>query len=716
MDRRNFFRILSTTSAGALAGGCGRKTEELIPLLVPEHEIVSGEEQWHPGVCTECAAGCGTLVRVMEAVRTVERDGEPARERLAAIKKIEGNPLDPVSGGRLCARGQAVVQALYHPDRLRGPMKRTGTRGKTEFTSISWDDALALASDKLAAAHAANPDSIAVLTGPMAGGRAAALEAFAKALGVHPPVVCSVAGLPVERTAAKAVFDWDGPPLYDLANAHFALGVGADFLGGWASPVYYSRQFGNFRQGRREVRGYLAHAESRLSITAAAADRWLPLMPGSETQFLGAIGRLLLDLGLARNRQQLPPAVLEVFQSVDPGRLLATCGLAENRVRELARQLGESEAPLVLAGASSLHSNSMQAISASHYVNLMLGNIGKRGGALPPPQPAMCAPRDYRAATALAQARFVLLDDVNPVYTLPPSSGVLAALRSADFVISFTGVLDDSAAWADLVLPVHHALESESVLAPAVSPRSGLAIGMPFVQPLYQTRSVEQILSELSLRLKLTFQAEAARDVVQPLLDGERRFSDVVRQGGIWRDAESEASIRVGSHAPEFSPARFDGDPSQYPLYFQPYLSLQFHEGRGSNLPWMQELPDPASSSIWGLPVEIDPKTARDLRIGNGDRVRVESSHGAIEAPAFVHPGAIPGVVSMAIGDGHTHYGRYASGRGANPLSILAPVFDQATGALVIGGTRVRLARAGGSQGWIQFAAPTREEKGFGTR
>jgi len=263
---------------------------------------------------------------------------------------------------------------------------------------------------------------------------------------------------------------------------------------------------------------------------------------------------------------------------------------------------------------------------------------------------------------------------------------------------------------------VHHALESESVLAPAVSPRSGLAIGMPFVQPLYQTRSVEQILSELSLRLKLTFQAEAARDVVQPLLDGERRFSDVVRQGGIWRDAESEASIRVGSHAPEFSPARFDGDPSQYPLYFQPYLSLQFHEGRGSNLPWMQELPDPASSSIWGLPVEIDPKTARDLRIGNGDRVRVESSHGAIEAPAFVHPGAIPGVVSMAIGDGHTHYGRYASGRGANPLSILAPVFDQATGALVIGGTRVRLARAGGSQGWIQFAAPTREEKGFGTR
>ena len=130
MDRRNFFKILSTSSAGVIAGGCSKTTDALIPLLVPDSEIVPGEEQWHPAVCTECGAGCGTLVRVMEGVRTIERNGEQLRQRVAAIKKIEGNPLDPVSGGRLCARGQAAVQSLYHPDRLRGPMKRTGERGK----------------------------------------------------------------------------------------------------------------------------------------------------------------------------------------------------------------------------------------------------------------------------------------------------------------------------------------------------------------------------------------------------------------------------------------------------------------------------------------------------------------------------------------------------------------------------------------------------------
>jgi molybdopterin-containing oxidoreductase family iron-sulfur binding subunit len=91
--------------------------------------------------------------------------------------------------------------------------------------------------------------------------------------------------------------------------------------------------------------------------------------------------------------------------------------------------------------------------------------------------------------------------------------------------------------------------------------------------------------------------------------------------------------------------------------------------------------------------------------------VRVASPHGSIDAPAYVHPGAIPGVVSMPIGDGHSHYGRYASGRGANPLSILAPVYEKSTGALVMGGTRVKVTRLADREGWIQFSAPDREER-----
>lgn len=714
MDRRNFFRILSATSAGALAGGCGKHSDKLIPLLVPEHEIQAGEEQWHPAVCTECGAGCGTLVRIMEAVRTVERGREKVRERIAAVKKVEGNPLDPVSGGRLCARGQATVQALYHPDRLRGPMKRTGDRGKAQFAPISWDDALTVASDAIARARAADPGAIVALTRPIGGSRSLALERFLQALGASPPVVCSLAGFAVERKAAAMLFGWNGLPVYDLANAHTALGVGADFLGGWASPVYYNRQFGNFRQGRREVRGTLFQAESRLSLTAAAADRWLPLRPGAEPQFLAALGRMLLELGVARNAGHLPPAVRDAFQSADSVALLATCGLPENRVREVAQALAESQAPLVIAGASIVHANSLDAVVASHYLNLMLGNVGARGGMLPPASPSASGFSEERADVALKRARVVLLDDVNPAYTLPPSSGVLDALSRAETVIGISSFLDESAAWADLLLPVHHALESEVALAPAVSPRPAVTIGVPFVEPLYDTRAPEKLWSDLAGRMKLEYQPATAREVAQPLLKGAS-FEEAARQGGAWGEAQSP-EVRIAGPAVAVTAAVFDGDRAAFPMYFQPYLSLQFHEGRASHLPWLQELPDPVSSSIWGLPVEIDPATARRLRIANGDTVRVQSRHGSIEAPAYVHPGAIPGVVSMPIGDGHTHYGRYASGRGANPLSILAPLHEESTGAVAFGATRVALARVGGPRNWIQFSAPDREEREAGQR
>jgi molybdopterin-containing oxidoreductase family iron-sulfur binding subunit len=130
----------------------------------------------------------------------------------------------------------------------------------------------------------------------------------------------------------------------------------------------------------------------------------------------------------------------------------------------------------------------------------------------------------------------------------------------------------------------------------------------------------------------------------------------------------------------------------------------------------MQELPDPVSSAMWSLPVEIDPQTAAKLGIKTGDRVRVESPYGKLEAPAYVDPAAVPGVVSMAIGQGHQRYGRYASNRGANPISILAPAWEESTGALALGATRVRLARVGTGRGLVQFAVVDRESGPWGHR
>jgi anaerobic selenocysteine-containing dehydrogenase len=674
MDRRNFFKIVSTVSAGVATSACGSKTNQLIPLLVSDKEIVPGEEQWHAAVCTECGAGCGTLARVMAGERVVERGGKQFRERIACVKKIEGNPDDAVSAGRLCARGHAALQGIYNPDRLRGPMMRTGERGKAQFKEVSWDEALAAAANGLTK----DKENILSFSRPELSARSQVLTAFLKALGAPPSRTASFDSFALEQKAAEMALGWRAVPVYDIAAARYVLSIGSDFLGGWVSPVYYARQFGQFRQGRSDVRGRLVQAESRMSVTAASADEWLPVRPGAEPQLVAALMRLLLDGKLARHADALPAVTRASLESVDLGGLIRATGLEEKKLRRIARELGESEGPLVLAGVGIVHSNSLDALIGSHYLNLMLGASAKPGIEIPV--------SDGGIAQALQQARVVLLDGENPVYTAGGS------LADKEFIVSFSGFIDDSTAFADVILPDHHSLEAEAAVVSPVT--RSVAVGEQFVQPLYNTRALTQTLADLSAKMNVPFAPPNVKDFAAPTVSFETKVADL------------PVPIRN---------AQATGASEQFPFEFQPYLSLQYHDGRAANLPWMQELPDPASSAMWDLPVEIDPKTAAKLNIVNGDRVRVSSSKGSLEAFAYVHPAALPGVISMPIGQGHTHYGRYASGRGANPLSILSPAWEEATGVLITGDTRVRLERLGEASGeLIQFSPVDREQGPWG--
>jgi anaerobic selenocysteine-containing dehydrogenase len=679
MDRRNFFKIVSTVSAGVATSACGSKTNQLIPLLVSDHEIVPGEEQWRPAVCTECGAACGTLARVMEGERIVEKDGKPYRERIACVKKIEGNPADPVSGGRLCARGQAALQGLYNPDRLRGPMLRTGERGKAEFKAVSWEEAIAAVAEKLPKGS----DQVLFLSRPEVSARSQAIAGFLNALGAPPARTASFDSFALERKAAEMVFGWHAIPVYDVAGAHYVLGIGADFVSGWVSPVYYARQFGQLRQGRAEIRGRLIHAEARLSLTAASADEWLPVRPGAEPQLVLTLLRLLLDTKLARHADALPAATRASIETADLPSLMHATGIEEKTLRRVARELGESEVPLVLAGASTTHTNSLDALVGAHYLNLMLGVSVKPGSAAELPK--------GNCGEVLKAAKVLLLDGENPVYTLG------ADLAGKDLIVSFSSFIDDSTAYADIILPDHHSLEAAAAVVSPVT--QTLAASEPCVQPLYDTRALADTLAAIAAKLNAPLAPQDAGS-----------FAAAHASPAPAAMTQTAASLALQART-----AQTIGPPDQFPFEFQPYLSLQYHDGRGANLPWMQELPDPASSAMWDLPVEIDPKSAAKLNIATGDRVRVTSPKGSLEASAYVHPAALPGVVGMAIGQGHTHYGRYASERGANPLSILAPSWEEATGVLVTGGTRVRLERIGEGKGeLIQFSPEDREQGPWG--
>ncbi|MEW6217245.1 MAG: twin-arginine translocation signal domain-containing protein, partial [Candidatus Bipolaricaulota bacterium] len=146
LSRRGFLKL---AAGSGVAVGLSPKVRRILlePFVRPPEEELPGRATWYASTCRQCPAGCGIIVRVI--------NGRP--------RKIEGNPSHPLNRGKLCARGQAGLQVLYNPDRLRNAVRQTGGRGSRHFEPIGWDEAL----DQLASTLAAlqDPQRVAFLGG-----------------------------------------------------------------------------------------------------------------------------------------------------------------------------------------------------------------------------------------------------------------------------------------------------------------------------------------------------------------------------------------------------------------------------------------------------------------------------------------------------------------------------------------------------------------------
>ncbi len=231
MERRDFIKISALSGVMATLEGC-RSAEKQLIRFIPEEELVPGIATWKPSVCTLCSAGCGLLVRVMQGEAEVVRRGQQGLIKMGLAKKLEGNPQHPVNRGKLCARGQAGLQVLYHPDRITHPIKRTGARGSGEFQEISWDDALKELTAHLTALQTSNStNSLAFLGRPLHGQRHELIERFLKAYGAPPAVWYQPFDEAVLRQANLLSFGHAAMPTFDLGRADYVISFGADFLG-----------------------------------------------------------------------------------------------------------------------------------------------------------------------------------------------------------------------------------------------------------------------------------------------------------------------------------------------------------------------------------------------------------------------------------------------------------------------------------------------------
>ena len=346
---------LSVSAGPRLAlGGCGNTSiesgAELVESYVqPENFVVPGVGVYYASTCTQCASACGIMGRVREG----------------RILKLEGNPGSAISGGKICALGQAGVQAHYSPDRLTTPM----IRENGSLKPATWDKAMSL----LNAALVPGDGRRAWLSGPMSGHQQVLVRGLVEAGAVTDLVVYDALSTAVEASVNRKLFGVDQPVTL-IEKAGLVLSFGDDFLGAGVSPVAAARQYARFR--RTTPRGVLVQIEPKMTLTGANADRWVVIAPGTEGVFaLGLVRELLQRKEYAGNLSPALVAAVEPYNQLEVSRIT---GVAGDLIPRLVGMLWERAPSLVLAGRYPQgHAHGSRNVAAIALLNVVLQNQGK---------------------------------------------------------------------------------------------------------------------------------------------------------------------------------------------------------------------------------------------------------------------------------------------------------------------------------------------------
>ncbi|MCC7324817.1 MAG: molybdopterin-dependent oxidoreductase, partial [Gemmatimonadaceae bacterium] len=276
MKRRDFIRFGSAglTAAAVLGAARSRQLQAYAhPVPVPRTD----GDRVVPSFCELCFWKCGILAHV--------KDGR--------VTKIQGNPNDPLSGGRLCPRGAGGTGLLYDPDRLQRPMIRRGARGSQRFEEVSWDAALNRVAEGMQAITARHGAEALALYSHGYGG--SWFEHLFKAYGspniTHP----SYAQCRGPRDAGFELTFGEGagsPEITDMAHARCLVLIGSHL-----GENMHNTQVQDFASSIRGG-GDLIVVDPRFSTAAGKARHWLPIKPGADLALLLAWMHVLITEGL----------------------------------------------------------------------------------------------------------------------------------------------------------------------------------------------------------------------------------------------------------------------------------------------------------------------------------------------------------------------------------------------------------------------------------
>lgn len=618
--RRDFLKFLGFSVAAASLASCETPVTKSIPYLIRPEEITPGVADWYASTYFDGYDYCSVVVKT--------REGRPI--------KLEGNTLSSVTKGGVSARVQASVLSLYDSTRIKTPMMYGA--------AATWADVDKTILEKLNAI-AAKGGKIRILTSTIIS--PSTLKVIADFSAKYPNtkhVVYDAVSNSAMRQANQMSFGMSVIPSYNFDKATTIVGIAADFLTNWISPIEYSRQYGVTRKldnGKKSMSRHIQF-ETALSVTGSNADERFAVKPSQQAAVVANLYNAIAALSGAASIPAASAGELQKDISATAKSLLASKGssLVVCGINNVAIQT-------IVNGINSLLGNYGSTIDLDNANKMRQGNDA---------DVAMLVDEMNKGEVA-----GLFIYNCNPALSLPEGNQFAKMVKKLDLSVSFADRADESATHCQFICPDHHPLESWM----DAEPKAGLySLGQPTIAPLFKTRQAQESLLSWSGNTMNFHDYMAAFWSSNILNKGTGNWNKALQDGVF--ELPPVASKAYTHSADLNAAANSISKSSSNGFELVVYEKTGIGSGVMANNPWLQELPDPISKITWDNYLAVSPKDAREKGWKQGQVVTLSAGNVKMNAPVVIQPGQAFGTVSLALGYGRTAAGKVADNRGVN--------------------------------------------------
>ena len=458
----------------------------------------------------------------------------------------------------------------------------------------------------------------------------------------------------------------------------------------------------------------LAYAGPVQNNTAAGADLWLPIKPGTELFLLLGVARQLIKDGVAA-----PAGGLDDFAALvakwTPEKVCEITGLMPERFTAVIDGLKKAKKPLVVVGSDMDQGGGTGPVRIGMAINMLLDRVNKEGGMrmIPLAPPAVNGAASYdvlmqgdlvRYAADMAQGNMpevgvLMVYEANPVYALP-GKDIEAVFKKSDFSVAFTCFFDETARRCDLVLPNALGLERyDDVAEPFSYGKFVYALVRPVAEPLYQARPAGDVVIDMAYKLGINL---GVSDVVTmlkakafnigadwgSLSDGNVYVSDIVvpNKTLAYRFSPDDLALVEKAEAAAASSGK------ELAVAFVSKLGLGTPETAIPPFNTKLITDDELDKNM--LVAAVNGATLKKLGLYEGNRIVLTSKAGKVMAKIRVFEGVTNDTVALTMGFGHTAFGEFNDGKGMDVMALVTPSSEPGSGLSVWNDTRVNVAQA----------------------